>query len=277
MSKTLHIVVGPTGIGKTDKAIEMAKSFNCPIISADSRQLFNELNIGVAKPSEEQLQEVTHYFINHISIHQKYSAGDYAFQARNKINALFSNHQHLIVCGGTGFYIKALMEGLDQLPEENTELRASLQKELEDNGIDFLKDKLNSISQDRFAKTDVENPQRLIRAIEIELNKGLEGEKLPEFEYSFETKYHYMSMDRELLYDRINKRVDKMIEMGLENEVKNLADYKHYNSLNTVGYREWWPYFEGETKLDFVIDKIKQHSRNYAKRQITWFNHQIKK
>ena len=248
-----------------------------PIISADSRQVFKELNIGVARPSDEQLTEVKHYLIAHTSIHKTYNAGIYAKEARLIINQLFETHDNLVVCGGTGLYIKALLNGFDPMPPSNEQLRNELEENYTALGIEFLQEKLKLISIDLYNKTELLNPQRLIRAIEIGSASEVPKSDIPDFTCTFETEYKVLNMDRDKLYERINRRVDEMIEMGLEKEAKSLEDHQELNALQTVGYSEWWPYFKGENKIDFTADKIKQHSRNYAKRQETWFKHQLMK
>lgn len=273
--KKLTIVAGPTAVGKTAFAIELAKKLDSPIISADSRQVFKELNIGVARPSEEQLSEVKHYLIAHTSIHKPYNAGVFAKEARLIINQLFEKHDNLVVCGGTGLYIKALINGFDPLPPSNEKLRQELEEIYASLGIEFLQEKLKSLSVDLYNKTEILNPQRLIRAIEIGSAEEVPVSDIPDFSWEFETEYKVLTMDRNELYDRINRRVDEMVEMGLEKEAKDLEEFQELNALQTVGYSEWWPYFRGENKIEFTIDKIKQHSRNYAKRQETWFKHQL--
>ncbi len=276
-SRTIYLVYGPTAIGKTEKAIDIAKSLSCPIVSCDSRQIYKELNIGVAKPSLLELSEAEHFFISHISIHDKYSAGQFAFEARNLMNELFKKHENIVVCGGTGFYLKSLINGIDNMPEENEELRLKLKSEMENFGIKFLQDKLLKLNPHKHNSMDISNPQRLIRAIEIEenSNNNLKSESLPKWNFNIKLEKIYLKMEREKLYEKINLRVEKMINMGLEEEVKNLLNYKELNALNTVGYKEWWDYFENKTTLEKVIEKIKQNTRNYAKRQITWFANQV--
>lgn len=274
-SRTIIAVLGPTAVGKTDKAIAVALEKQCPIISCDSRQLYKELNIGVAKPDEAQLAAVKHYFISNISIQEHYTAGRYAADARHLINELFEKHQTLVIVGGTGLYIKALLNGLDQLPDRNEELRLELEDILKSEGIGSLQKRLQEKSAEMYAKTEVLNPQRLIRAIEIAEGNTIRNTDIPPFKYPFELETVVMEMDRDILYQRINLRVDQMVEAGLEEEARGLFDRRELNALQTVGYSEWWPYFEGEYSRDKAIELIKQHSRNYAKRQITWFKNQI--
>lgn len=274
-TKQLIAVLGPTAVGKTDKAIELALAHQCPIISCDSRQLYTELNIGVAKPDEAQLQTVKHYFISNISIYEHYTAGRYAADARHMINELFEQFDTLVIVGGTGLYIKALLNGLDQLPERNEALRNELGQLIAAAGIEALQNRLKVKSPDLFERTEIQNPQRLVRAIEIAEGVTIKNLEIPEFKHPFDLKTVVMDMDRETLYERINLRVDLMVEAGLETEARALYELRHLNALQTVGYSEWWPYFEGEYDRKTAIDKIKQHSRNYAKRQITWFKHQL--
>ncbi|MFM6983355.1 MAG: tRNA (adenosine(37)-N6)-dimethylallyltransferase MiaA [Chitinophagaceae bacterium] len=274
-SKNIIAVLGPTAVGKTDKAIELAIEHQCPVISCDSRQLYTELNIGVAKPDADQLAKVKHYFISNISIHEHYTAGRYAADARQLINQLFDTFDTLVVVGGTGLYIKALLEGLDQLPERNEALRDELDNSLEKEGIETLQKRLREKSEEIYAKTEILNPQRLIRAIEIAEGRTIRNTDIPAFKYPFELKTIVMEMERERLYERINLRVDMMIEAGLEEEARGLYSMRELNALQTVGYSEWWPFFEGEYSREKAIELIKQHSRNYAKRQITWFKNQI--
>ncbi len=274
-SRKIIAVLGPTAVGKTDKAIAIALEHQCPIISCDSRQLYKELNIGVAKPDENQLTAVKHYFISNISIKEHYTAGRYAADARHLINELFEEHQTLVIVGGTGLYIKALLNGLDQLPERNEELRVELENILKLEGIESLQKRLQEKSAEMYAKTEVLNPQRLIRAIEIAEGTTIRNTDILPFKYPFELETVVMEMDRDRLYQRINLRVDQMVEAGLEEEARGLYDRRELNALQTVGYSEWWPYFEGEYSREKAIELIKQHSRNYAKRQITWFKNQI--
>ncbi len=273
-SKKLIVVTGPTAVGKTAHAIKLALQFRSPVISADSRQVYKELGIGVAKPDTEQLATVNHYFIDHVSIHDNYNAGRYAKEGRELINELFLTNDTLILCGGTGLYINALLNGLDPLPDRNEILRAELQTIYEKEGLMSLQLRLKNLNASKFESMDINNPQRLMRAIEIEQSPRPEQSYLPAFEHAFETEYVHLNMPREVLYERINQRVDSMVANGLEAEAKGLEHLQHLNALQTVGYSEWWPYFRGEVKRDEVIEKIKQHTRNYAKRQLTWFRHQ---
>jgi len=270
MQKKLWVITGPTASGKTDFAIQKALELGCPILSADSRQVYKELNIGVAKPTQAQLNTVQHFFINHISIQYDYNTGIYAKECRHLINQLFSYYNNLIICGGTGLYLQAVINGIDSQPQKNDALRAELNSIIEKNGIGKLQEMLQTLSKEKYDNTEIQNPQLLMRAIEIEKSVSKETTELPDFAYSFAIEKVIIEKERTVLYDRINHRVDMMIAEGLEDEAKLFYDLRHLNALQTVGYVEWWPYFEGTISKTEVIEKIKQHTRNYAKRQVTW-------
>lgn len=272
--KHIHLIIGPTAVGKTERAIEIAQSYNCEIISTDSRQVYKELIIGVARPDEEQLGKVKHHMIACVSIQEEYNAGKFATDAGNIINRLFETSDHVVLCGGTGLYIKALIDGLDPLPAKNEKRRRELQMIMDVSGVEALAQILLDLDPERHNNIDKQNPQRLIRAIEIAESDELSEPITFKFKFPFHLHIETLEMDRDKLYSRINQRVDKMINEGLENEVKSLLPHMHLNALQTVGYSEWLPYFEDKTSREEVIDKIKQHSRNYAKRQVTWFKNQ---
>lgn len=274
-NKKLILVTGPTAIGKTAKAIEIAQQKRTSIISADSRQVYKEMRIGVARPTNEELASVEHHLIAHVSIHDDYNAGKYANEARAIINSLWQTRDEIVVCGGTGLYINALIKGLDALPPKNEILRTELTEMLEKEGLAALQDLLKNKDEEAFNRIEISNPQRVIRAIEIAVSEKPKESNLIPFEYPFEIETIVMELPREEVYNRINRRVDLMVEEGLEEEVKSLDDFRHLNALQTVGYSEWWPYFDGNEKRENVIEKIKQHTRNYAKRQVTWFKHQL--
>lgn len=270
--KKIWLIIGPTASGKTDLSINLAKELNCPIISADSRQVYKELNIGVAKPTLFQLQEVKHYFINHVSIFEDYNVGKYVNECRTLINEHFKIQNDIIICGGTGLYINALLNGIDILPGKNEKLRTTLNEIIEKEGIENLIKQYASLLNSTLIES--KNPQRIIRAIEIKLEENKPSETIIPFEHHFEIETKFIDLPREILYDRINQRVNQMVSDGLETEALNFYNHKELNALKTVGYSEWWPYFENEVSKEFVIEKIKQHTRNYAKRQITWFKNQ---
>jgi tRNA dimethylallyltransferase len=272
MPKKIWLIIGPTAAGKTDFSIRLAKKLSCPILSADSRQIYKELNIGVAKPTQSQLDEVNHYFINHVSIFDDYNVGKYVNEARQLINELFQTYNDIIVCGGTGLYINSLINGIDVLPSKNEALRNELNLFIETNGIELLIEKQASLLSPKLIES--KNPQRIIRAIEIGLQEKPVSEPMVSFEHPFELNIDFIDLPREELYQRINARVDQMIEDGLEEEALLFFKHKDINALKTVGYSEWWPYFEKEISKEIVVEKIKQHTRNYAKRQVTWFKNQ---
>ena len=272
MPKKIWLIIGPTAAGKTDFSIRLAKKLSCPILSADSRQIYKELNIGVAKPTQSQLDEVQHYFINHVSIFDDYNVGKYVNEARQLINELFQTYNDIIVCGGTGLYINSLINGIDVLPSKNEALRNELNLFIETNGIELLIEKQASLLSPKLIES--KNPQRIIRAIEIGLQEKPVSEPMVSFEHPFEINIDFIDLPREELYQRINARVDQRIEDGLEEEALLFYKHKDINALKTVGYSEWWPYFEKEISKEMAIEKIKQHTRNYAKRQVTWFKNQ---
>ncbi len=273
--KYLISIVGPTAIGKTALAIELAKHYQTVVLSADSRQFYKEISIGTAKPSLDELNQVQHYFINNKSVIETYSAGDFERDALKLLSNLFQEKDIVILVGGSGLYIKALWEGLDEMPPLNEELRKTIINNYETNGIGYLQEKLLVLNPEKYKKIDAQNPQRLMRAIEIEeQNKSFKSTqiKAPRF---FETIKICLNTDREILYNNINKRVDSMIENGLLKECEQMIEFRHNYALNTVGYSEIFSFFDGNISLEKAIELIKQHSRNYAKRQVTWFKREL--
>ncbi len=273
--KYLISIVGPTAIGKTALAIELAKYYQTVILSADSRQFYQEISIGTAKPSVEELKQVQHYFINNKSVVDTYTAGDFERDALKLLAELFKEKDMVILVGGSGLYIKALWEGLDEMPPLNENLRKSIINDYETNGIGYLQNKLQALNPYKYKKIDTQNPQRLMRAIEIEeQNKTFISTqiKAPRF---FKTIKICLNTDREILYNRINKRVDAMMENGLLKECEQMIEFRHNYALNTVGYSEIFSFFDGNISLEKAIELIKQHSRNYAKRQVTWFKREL--
>jgi tRNA dimethylallyltransferase len=269
----LIVVMGPTASGKTAYAIDLAKKHNAEIFSADSRQFYAEMNIGVAKPSKEELATASHHFVGHISIHDEYTAGDFERDCLAKLNEYFETNQTAILVGGSGLFIKAVLEGLDHFPKVDEKIRAELNNRLENEGLDPLKDDLAKLDPISFSAIELDNPRRVVRALEVCLSSGKAYSKFKnqaKAPRNFEVKKVALQWDRELLYQRINKRVDAMIEAGLEKEAHSLYKFKHLNPLNTVGYTELFEYFDGKCSREFAIEKIKQHTRNYAKRQLTW-------
>lgn len=271
MTKHLIVIAGPTAVGKTRFAIEVAKHFNTEIISCDSRQLYNELNIGVARPTEQELSEVKHHLIATHSIHDHYDAGSYARDVDAKLAELFEEHDTVIMTGGTGLYIRAAIQGLTNLPAQNEQLRQQLSFILNAEGITALQDIAEGSGVSR-EKVDFDNPQRLMRAIEIAQGEAPEEQLGKQTDY--DASYYFIDRNRNELYDRINVRVDEMLKEGFENEARSVYAYKGLNALNTVGYKDFFNYFDGEATREYAIQKMKQHTRNYAKRQLTWFRNQ---
>ena len=270
-NKKLIVIAGPTAVGKTELTIRLAQYFETEIISCDSRQLYTELKIGVARPSDKELKAAKHHFIASHSIHDEYNAGKYAREVNELLKKLFTQHDVVIMTGGTGLYIKAATEGLDLLPTKNEKLREQLNYILETEGLAALKSVAKSMDLVD-TELDFDNPFRLMRAIEIKEGESnpTEAVQVPKYE----TTYLYLDRDRDELYSRINKRVDTMLAMGLEDEARTVHDYKDLNALHTVGYKEMFSYFDGEWTYEHTVEKIKQHTRNYAKRQLTWFRNQ---
>ena len=272
--KTLKVIVGPTASGKTDYSIELANQYNSPIISCDSRQIYKELKIGTAPPSEEQLAQIKHYFIFSHSIFDFYTAGKYELEALEVINNLFLTHDTLIVVGGSGLYVDALCYGIDDFPDSDMILRDNLMQRLSAEGIESLRNELRLLDPESYETIDKKNPQRIVRALEVCLQTG---KKFSSFKSSSSKQRNFtiertiIERPREELYDRINLRVDKMIESGLIDEAKELHKFKDLPALKTVGYKELFDYFDGKTSLEEAIDLIKRNTRRYAKRQITWF------
>ncbi len=272
--KWLISIVGPTGIGKTSLAIKLAQYFETEIISADSRQFFKEMAIGTAVPSKEELGSVKHHFIQNISIFDEYSVGDFERDAITLLRELFNKKNIVVMVGGSGLYIDAITKGLDKFPEVDPNIRTELNKLLEEQGITVLQEQLSNLDPVYFNKVDTENPHRLIRALEICLGTGkpfssyLNQNKVKR---DFKTISIGIDAERKIIYDRINQRVDLMVEAGLVEEVRTLEPQKSLNALQTVGYRELFKYFEGDWTLDFAISEIKKNTRRFAKRQLTWF------
>ncbi|MDN3595137.1 tRNA (adenosine(37)-N6)-dimethylallyltransferase MiaA [Zunongwangia endophytica] len=273
-NKILISVVGPTAIGKTALGIHIANYFDTEIISADSRQFFKEMNIGTAVPSPEELSAAKHHFIQQISIEDQYSVGDFEKEAISKLTELFLNHDVVVMVGGSGLYIKSVIEGLDNFPDINPEIRKKLNKILAKEGLQPLQRKLQNLDPEYYANADIENPHRIIRALEICIGTG---KKFSSFrnqkksQRNFKTIEIGLTADRQIIYDRINQRVDLMMQAGLLEEAKNLYPKKHLNALNTVGYKELFSYLDNEIELDFAISEIKKNTRRFAKRQLTWF------
>lgn len=272
--KKVISVVGATAIGKTNLAIQLANHYKTEIISADSRQFFKEMNIGTAVPSTQELAQAKHHFIQHKSIFEAYSVGDFQREATECLHELFQKNEVVILVGGSGLYIDALLNGLDNFPEVPAEIRQELIEKHQQKGISFLQEKLKELDFQQYNKMDIQNPQRLIRALEVCLASGKpyssflnKKEKNPFFT-SVEIG---LTASRSVIYERINLRVEKMLEQGLLKEAQKLYPHRNLNALQTVGYKELFSFFGGEFSLEVAIEKIKTNTRRFAKRQATWF------
>lgn len=273
-TKYLIVIVGPTGSGKSDLAIEIAERYGAPIISTDSRQFYRGIPIGTAQPDAEQLQRVEHHFIASHDLKQEFNCGAYETEALAKLEELYRKHDVVVAVGGSGLYIKALCEGMDSLPEAEPELREELARRLRSEGLESLCEELRERDPAYYEEVDRNNPARVLRALEVCISTGLPyssmrtGEKR---QRPFNIIKLGIDMERERLYERINRRVDVMMQMGLEQEARAVYHLRVLNSLQTVGYREMFDYFDGTISRDEAIELIKRNSRRYAKRQMTWF------
>ncbi|MBU2940607.1 tRNA (adenosine(37)-N6)-dimethylallyltransferase MiaA [Lacinutrix sp. C3R15] len=273
-TKYLLSIVGPTAIGKTSLSIKLANYFNTEIISADSRQFFKEMQIGTAAPTPSELAAAPHHFIHHKSITETYSVGAFEKDALKKLDTLFKTHDVVIMVGGSGLYVDAVTKGLDHFPDVDKSIREKLNTQLENEGIEVLQNKLKELDEATYNSIALKNPQRVIRALEVCI-----GTQKPYSSFLNKNKNNRpfttitigLTAEREIIYNRINKRVDIMMQEGLLDEVKKLLPYKDLNALNTVGYKEIFNYFNKEWTLDFAISEIKKYSRRFAKRQLTWF------
>ena len=292
--RRLIIILGPTAVGKTDYSIETALRYQSPVISCDSRQIYREMSIGTAVPSEEQLAAVKHYFIHSHTVQELYTAGKYELEALSLINDLFEQgHDTLVMAGGSGFYVDALVNGLDDFPEADLELRRSLTERLKEEGVDSLRQELRRLDPESYATIDIANGQRVVRALEVCLMTGRPFSSFktsPNRKRDFEIEKIGLTRPREVLYDRINRRVLQMIDDGLVEEVRSLERYRDLTALKTVGYKEifdWFDYMEGRvpeegrgptspgdgpvTSLERAIELIQRNTRHYAKRQLSYW------
>jgi tRNA dimethylallyltransferase len=269
--KTCIVISGPTAVGKTGLSLHLAGFFNAPILSFDSRQCYRELNIGVAKPSEAELQMATHYFINSHSVTDDVNAAEYARYAEKMVAEIFASNKTLIMVGGTGLYLRAFLDGLDEIPEVDAELRSQLRNNYRTLGIEWLQREVTKADP---LFNQLSNPQRMLRALEVIKSTGISvtsWQQSGKKSHDFQVIKIALELDREILYNRINLRVDEMILSGLVEEVEALQTFKNFNALNTVGYKEIFEVLAGNASLTEGISAIKQHTRNYAKRQLTWF------
>lgn len=277
MKKTLVIIAGPTASGKTTLAIKLAQHYQTEIISADSRQLYRELTIGTAKPNVEELASAKHHFINSQSIIEEYNAGKFEEDALALLDKLFAKKDIVIMAGGSGMYIRAVTHGFDRMPEVNTGIRDNLNKMYQANGLTWLQNRVEETDPDYYEQADKNNPQRLIRSLEVFQASGIpysrfRKKEMPERQ--FETTFIGLDLPRDVLYERINQRVAHMMEEGLMEEVKSLMSFRHLNALATVGYQELFRHLDGELTLDEAIVLIKKNTRHYARRQLTWFRNE---
>lgn len=271
--KLLVVITGPTASGKTGVGIELAKHFNSEVISADSRQFYKEMQIGTARPLAEELEGVPHHFMGFLNIQEEFSAGRFADEAQKQIDKLFEKHDVIFIVGGSGFYIDALIFGMDDIPSIDKEIRDQINKDLNRFGIEYLQEKVQSIDPEIYDQIDKQNPKRLIRALEVYKQTG---KPLSSFQKNKNrtakspTLIFGLEQDRAELYERINSRVDSMVKNGLIEEARSLYNQRHLNALQTVGYSELFEHFDGITSKDEAIELIKRNTRRYAKRQMTW-------
>lgn len=274
LNKTLVVILGPTGIGKTDLSIDVAKALNSEIISCDSRQFFSELKIGTAAPEQEYLDAVQHHFIGNLSIHDYYSVSKFELDVMEKLPELFQHSDYAVMTGGSGLYLDAVVKGIDELPNIDPTIRERINKDFEEKGLYYIQEKVKSIDPEYYEIADPYNGKRLLKVIEV---FEMTGKKYSTFRTNQAKKRPFniiqvgLSMDRPALYERINLRVDLMMKAGLVDEARTFYPYKKLNALNTVGYKELFGHFDGEYDLDEAIRLIKRNSRRYAKRQLTWF------
>lgn len=276
MSKTKYLIIiaGPTAVGKTALSIDLAKRYDAEIISSDSRQYYRELSIGTAKPSEEEQQGIRHHFIDSLSIHDDYSIGQFERDVIQSLDEYYKDRDIMIMTGGSGMHIKAITHGLDEFPDVPKSIRDQYEATYQEEGIAKLRDLLQEKDPSYAAKVDLNNPMRLIRALSIIKVSGRPYSSFlnqPAKKRSFTPIYILLERDRDELYERINRRVNQMLDDGLEAEATNLYQHKDLQALNTIGYKEWFEHFDGETTREEAIALIKRNSRRYAKRQMTWF------
>lgn len=276
MDRKLLIILGPTAVGKTDYSIKEALKYGSPVISCDSRQIFREMSIGTAVPSDEQLSAVPHYFIHSHSVTELYSAGRYEVEALALVERLFDEgHDTLVMAGGSGFYIDAFCRGLDDFPPVDMELRESLNRRLREEGVESLRLDLKRLDPESYSSMDIANGQRVLRALEVCLTAGRPYSSFktsPSRKRNFSIEKTGLTRPRDVLYDRINRRVLGMVDSGLVEEVRGLAGYRHLPALQTVGYKEIFQYLDGEISLDRAVELIQRNTRHYAKRQLAYWS-----
>ena len=274
-NKTLLVLLGPTGVGKTDISLEIARHYGCPIVSSDSRQFYRELKIGTAAPTEVQLSAVRHYFIGTHSIHDEYSCGQYEQDVMKLLSELFVENDVLMLVGGSMMYIDAVCQGMDDIPSVDAGIREFWKNEYATKGLGFIQEELKRLDPTHYNEVDLKNYKRLLHALEI---CSITGKPFSDIRTGkkkvrpFNIVKVGLNREREELYERINKRVDQMMQEGLLAEAEQFYSFRHLNTLNTVGYKELYEYMDGKWDLDFAVNMIRQDSRRYAKRQLTWFN-----
>lgn len=271
---TLLIVTGPTAVGKTAYTIELAERLDTPIISADSRQMYREMQIGTAAPTDEELARVKHYFVGNLSIHDYYNVSMFEQQVLELLETLFVDHPVVIMTGGSPQYIDAVCNGIDELPDPDPDIRQYVNQLYQTNGLEALCAQLATLDPDYYAQVNHNDHKRMIRAVEVSLQmKKPYSQCLHQTkkQRDFKIEKYYLNRPREVLFDRISRRVDAMMEQGLLDEARQLLPYRHLNALNTVGYKELFDYFDGKCSLEQAVTDIKTHTRRYAKRQLTWF------
>ncbi|MBR4643915.1 MAG: tRNA (adenosine(37)-N6)-dimethylallyltransferase MiaA [Bacteroidaceae bacterium] len=272
----LFVLLGPTAVGKTALSLKIAKLLGSPIINCDSRQIYKDMNIGTAAPTKKQLDEVKHYFVNILELQEYYSAAQYETDVIQLINQLQLSHKNLLLSGGSMMYIDAVCNGIDDIPSVDAEIRENLKKRLQTEGLEPLRNELRLLDPEYYNVVDLKNPKRIVHALEICYTSGKPYSAFrikQKKERPFQIIKIGLRRERKDLFDRINTRVDTMMKEGLLEEARSLYPYRHLNALNTVGYKELFKYIEGTWDLDFAIEKIKKNTRDYAKKQMTWFLH----
>ena len=275
MNKKLIVLVGPTGVGKTELSLSIAEKFKTPIISSDSRQIYKETVIGTAAPTKEMLEKVKHYFIGKLSIEDYYNVSMFEFDVLDVVEEIHKTNDYAFMTGGSCMYVDAVCKGIDDMPTIDMKIRNELLERKEKEGIDTLRFELKKLDPDFYYETDIKNPKRILKALEVCYQTGKpysSFRKKTAKQRPFDIIKIGINRDRQELYNRINLRVDQMIEEGLLGEVKSLLPFRHLNSMNTVGYKEFFPYYDGEYPLETAIELVKRNSRRYAKRQLSWFN-----
>lgn len=273
---TLIVLIGPTGVGKTELSLQLAKLLPSPVISADSRQIYRHIPIGTAAPSEDELKAVQHYFIASLELEEYYSAAQYEADVLQLTEELFKTHDSLLLTGGSMMYVDAVTKGIDDIPTVDDEVRAILKDRLANEGLDALKAELRVIDPEYYATVDLQNPKRIVHALEIYYTSGLPFSSFrtqTKKERPFRILKFGLRRERSVLFDRINRRVDQMMADGLLDEARSVYHLRHLNALNTVGYKELFRYLDGEWPLDMAVERIKKNTRVYAKKQMTWFAH----